>query len=53
MRLLARAGLQPVVVEWGWPGPADDRFPSICTRGYSRPGVVAVTEVLREAGWDR
>ncbi|MEP9363227.1 glycoside hydrolase family 3 N-terminal domain-containing protein [Nocardioides sp. CN2-186] len=42
-----------VVVEWGWPGPYDGSAPRICTRGYSRPGAAAVTELLREAGWDR
>jgi beta-N-acetylhexosaminidase len=42
-----------VVVEWGWPGPYDGPLPRICTRGYSRPGAAAVTDVLREAGWDR
>ena len=42
-----------VVVEWGWPGPYDGPAPRICTRGYSRPGATAVTELLRKAGWDR
>ena len=42
-----------VVIEWGWPGPYDGSAPRICTRGYSRPGAAAVTELLREAGWDR
>ncbi len=42
-----------VVVEWGWPGPYDGPLPRICTRGYSRPGAAAVTELLRKAGWDR
>lgn len=42
-----------VVVEWGWPGPYAGGTPRICTRGYSRPGAVAVTELLRKAGWDR
>ncbi|MGB0101117.1 MAG: glycoside hydrolase family 3 N-terminal domain-containing protein [Nocardioides sp.] len=42
-----------VVVEWGWPGPHDGARPRICTRGYSRPGAVAVDELLRKAGWDR
>ena len=41
-----------VVVEWGWPGPYDDRTPRICTRGSSRPAVAAVREVLASAGWD-
>jgi beta-N-acetylhexosaminidase len=42
-----------VVVEWGWPGPYAGGAPRICTRGCSRPGVAAVTELLRKAGWDR
>jgi beta-N-acetylhexosaminidase len=42
-----------VVVEWGWPGPVDGATPRICTRGYSRPGAAAVSELLRKAGWDR
>ncbi|MDI6912290.1 glycoside hydrolase family 3 N-terminal domain-containing protein [Nocardioides sp.] len=42
-----------VVVEWGWPGPYAGGPPRICTRGYSRPGAAAVTELLRKAGWDR
>jgi len=42
-----------VVVEWGWPGPYDGSVPRICTRGYSRPGAAAVTELLRKAGWKR
>jgi beta-N-acetylhexosaminidase len=42
-----------VVVEWGWPGPYDGPAPRICTRGYSRPGAAAVTELLRKAGWTR
>jgi len=42
-----------VVVEWGWPGPYAGAAPRICTRGYSRPGATAVTELLRKAGWDR
>jgi beta-N-acetylhexosaminidase len=42
-----------VVVEWGWPGPRHGSLARICTRGYSRPGAEAVTELLRKAGWDR
>ena len=42
-----------VVVEWGWPGPYDDRAPRICTRGSSLPAVAAVREVLASAGWER
>ena len=45
-------GRPMVVVEWGWPG-AHTGSPRICTRGYSRPGAAAVTELLRKAGWDR
>jgi len=51
--VLAEAGLTPVVVEWGWPGPRHGEFARICTRGYSRPGAEAVTQLLRKAGWDR
>ncbi len=42
-----------VVVEWGWPGSYAGPAPRICTRGYSRPGAAAVTELLRKAGWKR
>lgn len=42
-----------VVIEWGWPGPYAAAAPRICTRGYSRPGAAAVTELLQKAGWDR
>lgn len=42
-----------VVVEWGWPGPWESGPPRIRTHGWSRPGADAVTELLREAGWDR
>jgi beta-N-acetylhexosaminidase len=42
-----------LVVEWGWPGPYGGPAPRICTRGYSRPGAAAVTELLRKAGWKR
>ncbi|MDH2413171.1 glycoside hydrolase family 3 N-terminal domain-containing protein [Nocardioides sp. CER19] len=50
---LADLGATPVVIEWGWPGPGYGSFARICTRGYSRPGAEAVTELLRKAGWDR
>lgn len=50
---MVSCGASVVVVEWGWPGPYDGPSARICTRGYSRPGVVAVTQLLREAGWDR
>lgn len=42
-----------VLVEWGWPGAYDDPgVPRLCPQGYSLPGVAAVTEVLRRAGWN-
>jgi beta-N-acetylhexosaminidase len=50
---VADTGRPAVVVEWGWPGPYDGRLPRICTRGDSRPGRAAVTELLMETGWDR
>jgi beta-N-acetylhexosaminidase len=53
---LAAAGPGTVVVEWGWPDPDDrrtDDLPTIHARGWSQPGAVAVTDVLRKAGWDR
>ncbi|GAA1947390.1 glycoside hydrolase family 3 protein [Nocardioides panacihumi] len=50
---LAESGVTPVVIEWGWPGTRQREFARICTRGCSRPGVEAVTELLRKAGWDR
>ncbi|WP_328528546.1 glycoside hydrolase [Nocardioides sp. NBC_00368] len=43
-----------VLVEWGWPGTYDGTgVPRLCPQGYSLPGVTAVTEVLRRAGWNR
>ncbi|MEU0312748.1 glycoside hydrolase family 3 N-terminal domain-containing protein [Nocardioides sp. NPDC006273] len=43
-----------VLVEWGWPGTYDGRrLPRLCPQGFSRPGVAAVTEVLRRSGWDQ
>ena len=53
LALLARVTAPAVVVEWGWPGPYDGPLPRICTRGFSRPGAVAVAAVLHEAGWRR
>jgi beta-N-acetylhexosaminidase len=53
LETLAETGATPVVVEWGWPGPRHRPYPRICTRGHSRPGLEAVTELLRRAGWDR
>ena len=50
---LVAAASGAVVVEWGWPGRWDRPVPRICTRGYSRPGAEAVTDLLRKAGWDR
>jgi beta-N-acetylhexosaminidase len=40
-----------LVVEWGWPGPANPTAPRICTHGISRPAYAAVFEVLASAGW--
>jgi beta-N-acetylhexosaminidase len=50
---LAAAAPGSVVVEWGWPGRRTDDLPTVEARGWSQPGAVAVTEVLRKAGWDR
>jgi beta-N-acetylhexosaminidase len=53
---LAAARPGSVVVEWGWPGAdgrSSDDLPTIDARGWSQPGAVAVTDVLRKAGWDR
>jgi beta-N-acetylhexosaminidase len=53
---LAAARSGSVVVEWGWPGAdgrSSDDLPTIDARGWSQPGAVAVTDVLRKAGWDR
>ena len=51
--LAARSGRRPVVVEWGWPGRRTDDLPtgSAPAAGLA-PGAVAVTDLLREAGWD-
>jgi beta-N-acetylhexosaminidase len=49
---LAVAGSDAVVVEWGWPGRRTDDLPTIHARGWSQPGAVAVTDVLRKAGWN-
>ncbi|WP_245734490.1 glycoside hydrolase family 3 protein [Nocardioides exalbidus] len=53
LRSLAGAGRTAVVVEWGWPAAYDVGLARISTRGSSAPGVAAVTELLREAGWTR
>ncbi|RYB95145.1 glycoside hydrolase [Nocardioides oleivorans] len=53
LRSLAEAGRTAVVVEWGWPAAYDVGLARISTRGSSAPGVAAVTELLREAGWTR
>ncbi|WP_210438475.1 glycoside hydrolase family 3 N-terminal domain-containing protein [Nocardioides xinjiangensis] len=53
LRSLARSGRPAVVVEWGWPATYDVGLARICTRGSSAPGVAAVVERLREAGWTR
>ncbi len=51
--LAAAAGRDAVVVEWGWPVRRTDSLPTIEARGWSQPGAVAVTDVLRKAGWER
>ncbi len=48
---LAAAGPGTVVVEWGWPGRRTDDLPTVHARGWSQPGAVAVTDVLRKAGF--
>jgi beta-N-acetylhexosaminidase len=53
LRSIAADGRPAVVVEWGWPAAYDTGLARISARGSSGPGVVAVTEVLREAGWTR
>jgi beta-N-acetylhexosaminidase len=40
-----------LVVEWGWPAPDPSGRPRLCTHGSSRPGIAAVAQTLREAGW--
>jgi beta-N-acetylhexosaminidase len=51
---LAAARSDSVVVEWGWPGQRrTDTLTTINTRGWSRPGAMAVTDLLRRAGWER
>ena len=53
---LAAAAPGSVVVEWGWPSPAGrraDQLPTIDARGWSQPGAVAVTDLLRKAGWSQ
>jgi len=51
--LAAAADRDAVVVEWGWPARRTDGLPTVDARGWSRPGAVAVTDVLRTAGWHR
>jgi beta-N-acetylhexosaminidase len=51
--LAAAAGRHAVVVEWGWPGRRTDGLATVVAHGWSAPGAVAVTEVLRAAGWGR
>ena len=53
LRSIAADGRAAVVVEWGWPAASDVGLARISTRGSSGPGVIAVTELLREAGWAR
>ena len=50
---LASSGRPAVVVEWGWPGTYDVGLATIVTLGSSGPGVTAVEQLLREAGWTR
>lgn len=50
---LAGEGRSVVVVEWGWPGAYDVGLARISARGSSGPGVAAVVDRLREAGWTR
>jgi beta-N-acetylhexosaminidase len=49
----AADGAPVVVVEWGWPGDWPHDEPRVRTHGWSLPGAAAVTELLREKGWDR
>lgn len=51
-RTVAELERAAVLVEWGWPGTYDGP-PRLCPQGFSRPGVTAVTEVLRRSGWGR
>jgi beta-N-acetylhexosaminidase len=53
LRSIAASGRPAVVVEWGWPAAYDVGLGRICTRGSSGPGVAAVVEALRGAGWTR
>ena len=53
LRALAASGTPVVVVEWGWPSTYDIGLATISTRGSSAPGVAAVTQLLRGAGWTR
>ena len=53
LRALAEGGRPAVVVEWGWPSSHDVGLATISTRGSSAPGVAAVTQLLRGAGWTR
>jgi beta-N-acetylhexosaminidase len=53
LRGLASDGRAAVVVEWGWPSTRDVGLATISTRGSSAPGVAAVTQLLRGAGWTR
>jgi beta-N-acetylhexosaminidase len=51
LRTLAASGRPAVVVEWGWPSTHGAGLTTISTRGSSAPGVAAVTQLLRGAGW--
>lgn len=53
LRAVAASGRPAVVVEWGWPSLHGTGLPTVSTRGSSAPGVAAVTELLRGAGWTR
>jgi beta-N-acetylhexosaminidase len=53
LRSIAASGRPAVVVEWGWPAAYDVGLGRICTRGSSGPGIAAVVEALRGAGWTR
>jgi beta-N-acetylhexosaminidase len=51
LRALAETGRRAVVIEWGWPSTPDVGLTTISTRGSSAPGVAAVAQLLRGAGW--
>lgn len=54
--MLATLDRDSVVVEWGWARDRtgwSSRAARLCTWGHSRPGIAAVQQIIREAGWDR